>query len=105
MRRYDIENTKECMWIEISVSDNFNLPTGTHYFPPDCNVTIIDSYLKCLEQNLNAYQYWVIMLGDFNVPMTGLKVCHFQILTTTIKLNETNSQGHLIVLINAITLT
>jgi hypothetical protein len=51
----------------IAVSDNVNLLTGNHYFPPDCNVTITDNYLHFLEQNLNANQYRVIMLGDFNV--------------------------------------
>jgi hypothetical protein len=68
MLRHDLETNKECVWIEIPVSDNFSLLIGNHYFPPDCNVTIIGDYLNFLEQNLNSHQYRVIMLGDFNVP-------------------------------------
>jgi hypothetical protein len=43
MQRHDLETTKECVRIEIPVSDNFSLLIGNHYFPPDCNVTIIDN--------------------------------------------------------------
>jgi endonuclease/exonuclease/phosphatase family metal-dependent hydrolase len=68
MRRYEPETTRECVWIEISVSDNFSLLIVNPYFPPDCNVTIIDNCLNFLEQNLKTHQYPVIMLGDFNVP-------------------------------------
>jgi hypothetical protein len=67
-RRHDLETTNECVWIEIPVRDSFNLLIGNHYFPPDCKATIIDTYLQSLEQNLNAHQYRVIMLHDFNVP-------------------------------------
>jgi hypothetical protein len=69
MRRHDLETTKEYvyMWLEIPVSDNFRLLTANHYSPPDCNVTIIYNCLNYLEQNLNASQYQVIMLGAFNI--------------------------------------
>jgi exonuclease III len=70
MRGHDLETAKEFVWVDIPVSDSFNLLVliGNHYFPPDCNVTIIDSYLKFLEQNLKAHEYRVIMVGDFNIP-------------------------------------
>jgi hypothetical protein len=48
MRRHDLETTEECVWIEIPVSDNFNLIVGNQHFPPDCNVTIIDNNLNFL---------------------------------------------------------
>jgi hypothetical protein len=66
--QHDLETTTECVWIKIPVSDNVNRPIGNHYFPPDCNVTIIDNYLNSLEGNLNAHQHRVIILGDFNTP-------------------------------------
>jgi hypothetical protein len=46
MWRHDLEITKECVWIEIPVTDNFNLLIGNRYFPPDCNVAIIANYFK-----------------------------------------------------------
>jgi hypothetical protein len=55
MRRLDLECTAECMLTETPVSDNFSLLTGNHYIPPDYNVTINDTYLNVLEQNLNAH--------------------------------------------------
>jgi hypothetical protein len=61
MRRYDPETTKECVWIVISVSDNFSLIIGIRYFSPDCNVTITDNCLNVMEQTLNAHQCPVIM--------------------------------------------
>jgi hypothetical protein len=61
--------TKECVWIEIPVSDNLNLLIGNHsYTFLLIVVSIIDSYLKFFKQNLNVRQYQVIMSGDFNVP-------------------------------------
>jgi hypothetical protein len=107
MLKHDLEMIEENVWIEIPVSDNFSLLIGDHYFPTDCNVTITDNYFKIFRTNLNAPQCRVIMLGNFNVPMTGLMVCHFHILTTTIKLKEiqfTRTPAFLI-LINAITLS
>jgi hypothetical protein len=71
MWRHDLETTKKCVWIENLVSDNFNVLIGDHDFPPDCNVMITDNYLNFPEQNLNAYKYHVIMLGDFNIPNYG----------------------------------
>jgi hypothetical protein len=65
MRRHDLEATKECVRIEIPVSDNFSLLIGNRYFPPDCNVTIIA--VQILVWNVNAHQYRAFMLGDFNV--------------------------------------
>jgi hypothetical protein len=47
MQRYDLKTTREYMWIEISVTGNLDL-IGNHYFPSDCNVTLIDSYLTFL---------------------------------------------------------
>jgi hypothetical protein len=53
----------------VSTLKYLSVKIGNHYFPPDCNVTIIDYYLKFLEQILNARQYRVIMLGNFSVPI------------------------------------
>jgi hypothetical protein len=46
MQIHDLEATKERVWIEMPVSDNFNLLLGNHYFVPDSNFTDIDNYLK-----------------------------------------------------------
>jgi hypothetical protein len=45
MRRHSLQTTKNCVWIEILVSDNFSLRVliGSHYFPPDCNFTMTDT--------------------------------------------------------------
>jgi hypothetical protein len=71
MRRHDLATTKECVLVEIPVSDNFIQLIGNNYFSPDCNVTITDNYLYFLEQNLNGYKYQVIMIGYFNIPNYG----------------------------------
>jgi hypothetical protein len=82
-RRYDQETINECVWVEITVADNNNLLIGNHYFAPDCDVKIIENYLNLLEQNLNAHQYRVIILSDFNVHNynwlngTPLSNCYF----------------------------
>jgi hypothetical protein len=67
-RRYDLEMTKECVWIEIPIRDNCNLLIGNHYFAPDCEIKIIENYLNSLEVNLNFHLYRVVMLGDFSTP-------------------------------------
>jgi hypothetical protein len=67
-RRYDLEMTKECVWVEIPVIDNYSLPTGNHYFKPDCDVKLIENYLNSLEVNLNSHLYRVVMLGYINTP-------------------------------------
>jgi hypothetical protein len=66
MRRHGREttSTEERVCTEMPVSD-FSLLIGNPNFSPECNVTIIDNYLNYLEQNLNAHQYRIIMLGDF----------------------------------------
>jgi hypothetical protein len=46
MRSHDLETTRECLWIEIPVIDNFSLLIGSHNFPPDSNVTIIGNYFN-----------------------------------------------------------
>jgi hypothetical protein len=60
--------TKECVWVEIPVRDNYSLLIGNHCFSPDCDVKIIENYLNSLEVNLNSHLYRVVMLGGFNVP-------------------------------------
>jgi hypothetical protein len=47
-RRYDLETTDECVWVRITVADNYNLLIGNHYFSPDCDVKIIENYLNFL---------------------------------------------------------
>jgi hypothetical protein len=53
-RRYNLETTDECVWVEMTVADNNNLLIRNHYFAPDCNLNIIENYLNLLEQNLNT---------------------------------------------------
>jgi hypothetical protein len=64
------------------------------------------TYKKILEQNINAHQYWVIMLGDFNIPMIDLMAHHFPTLSTTLKLKgiQLSWPPAFLVLTNAITL-
>jgi hypothetical protein len=71
------------VWVEIPVHDNYSLLIGNHYFPPDCDVKIIEVYLNFSEHNLSAHLYRVIILGDFTVPKydwingTPLPNCHY----------------------------
>lgn len=58
-RRSDIEYFQECLWIEITVSDDRNLLIGNHYFSPD--------WLNFLENLLDTFNC-VLLHGDFNVP-------------------------------------
>jgi hypothetical protein len=41
---------------------------GNHYFAPDIKVDIINNYFNFLENLLDTLNYWVLLLGDFNVP-------------------------------------
>jgi hypothetical protein len=41
---------------------------GNHYFAPDIKVDIINNYFNFLENSLDTLNYWVLLLGDFNVP-------------------------------------
>jgi hypothetical protein len=66
-RRYDLETADEFVWVEIPVHDNYSLLIGNHYFPPDCDVKIIEDYLNYLEHNLSTHLHRVIILDDFNV--------------------------------------
>jgi hypothetical protein len=81
-RRYDLETADECVWAEIPAHDNYSLLIGNYYFPPDCDVNVID-YLNFLEHNLSIHLYRAITLGDFNVPKYGwingtpLPNCHY----------------------------
>jgi hypothetical protein len=56
--------TKECLWVEIHVGDNYRLLIGNHYFAPDCGIEVFENYLNFLEANLNSRLYQVVMLGD-----------------------------------------
>jgi hypothetical protein len=50
-RGSDPENVKECVWIDIFLSNNINLLLGNHYFSPDCNLKTTENYFHLLEQN------------------------------------------------------
>jgi hypothetical protein len=43
-RRHDLEVTKESMWIEIPVRDDYSLAIGNHYFATYCDVKITENY-------------------------------------------------------------
>jgi hypothetical protein len=66
-RRYDLEMTSECVWIEIPLPDIFNLLFGNHYFSPNTDVRVIENYFNSLEIKLNPQNFRVVLLGDFNV--------------------------------------
>lgn len=67
-RRYDLENTAECVWIEIKMNDGINLLIGNHYFPPDTELRILTSYLDFLVKKLDTQNYRILLFGDFNAP-------------------------------------
>jgi hypothetical protein len=48
-RRYDLELTSECVWIEMSLPYGFNLLVGNHYFLPNTDVKVIENYFNSLE--------------------------------------------------------
>lgn len=68
IRRPDLEQTDECLWIEIPCSDGFNLLIGNHYFPPDTCVLAIKNYFNFLENNIDSSKFRTLLIGDFNVP-------------------------------------
>jgi hypothetical protein len=63
-RRFDLELTSECVWIEILLPDGFNLLVGNHYFSPNTDTRIIENYFNSLEINLNPQTFRVVLLGD-----------------------------------------
>jgi endonuclease/exonuclease/phosphatase (EEP) superfamily protein YafD len=67
-RRYDLELTYECIWIEIPIPDGFNLLVGNHYFPPNMDNKVIENYFHSLENKLNTHNFRIVLFGDFNVP-------------------------------------
>jgi hypothetical protein len=73
-RRYDSESCDECVWIEIPTSDGLNVLIGNHYFPPDTKHENIANYFRFLENNLDAHNFRVIMVGDFNAPGFDWKI-------------------------------
>jgi hypothetical protein len=48
-RRYGLERADNCAWVEIPVTYHYNLLVGNYHFEPDCDVKIIEDYLKFLE--------------------------------------------------------
>jgi hypothetical protein len=64
--RCDLESCDECVWVEIPTYDGPNLLIGNHYFPPDTKPEVITNYF--LENNLDARNFRVILMGDFNTP-------------------------------------
>jgi hypothetical protein len=68
VRRTDLELVEECVWVEISTTDGYNLLIGNHYFEPDTSVDTIKQYFCSSENTLNTYHFRVLVVGDFNVP-------------------------------------
>jgi hypothetical protein len=66
--RKDLEFCEECVWVEIPTLDGFNLLIGNHYFSPDCKPENTARYFRFLEGNLDAHNFRVIIVGDFNAP-------------------------------------
>jgi hypothetical protein len=67
-RRYDLELTSECVWIEIPLPDGFNLLVGNHYFSPNTDIRVIENYFNSLKIKLNPQNFRVVLLGDFKCP-------------------------------------
>jgi hypothetical protein len=55
------------MWIEIPVSNHFNLLLDNHYSAPGCNVKITENDFNFLEDSLNTHYNRLGLLGDFKV--------------------------------------
>jgi hypothetical protein len=68
VRRADLELVEECVWIEMSTTDGYNLLIGNHYFAPDTSVDTIKRYFCSLEYILDTYNFRVLLVGNFNVP-------------------------------------
>jgi hypothetical protein len=62
------EMTKECVWVEIPVRNNYRLLIGNHYFASDCDINITENYLYFSEVNFSSHLNQVCMLDGFNVP-------------------------------------
>jgi hypothetical protein len=45
-RRFDLDISNECVWIETHINDNYNLLLGNHYIASDCNVKITENYFN-----------------------------------------------------------
>jgi hypothetical protein len=45
-RRYDLELTSECVWIEIPLLDGFNLLVGNHNFSPNIDIKVVENYFN-----------------------------------------------------------
>jgi hypothetical protein len=67
-QRCDLENTKDCVWVEIPIRGNFCSLTGNNYFAPDFNANIFENKLNFLELFLNQQNQKVNMLCDVNEP-------------------------------------
>jgi endonuclease/exonuclease/phosphatase (EEP) superfamily protein YafD len=88
-RRYDLEYSDECVWVEILTSDGLNQLIVNHYFFPDTKPENIANYFRFLENNLDTHNFRVIMVGDFNAPgSTGKLVHHCPIPIITLNLRE-----------------
>jgi hypothetical protein len=45
-RKYDLELSYECVWLEIPIPDGFTLLIGNHYFPPNMDIKAIKNYFN-----------------------------------------------------------
>lgn len=57
------------MGVELLSFDGFNLLISNHCFAPDTTVDTFKRYFVYLEHVLDAYNFCVLLLGDFILPL------------------------------------
>ena len=72
-----LELTNECVWVEIRMPGRRNILIGSHYFHPGFSPILMEKYLDELEPVLDAYNYEVFMLGDFNASKVNWSLRSF----------------------------
>jgi hypothetical protein len=61
--RYDLEQTNECVWIEIPVNDGFSLLVGNHSFSSASDNKSSENYFNFLEIKLDTQNFCVCSWG------------------------------------------
>jgi hypothetical protein len=78
--------------VEIPTSDDLNLITGNHYFPPDTIPEVTSNYFRFLKRNLDTQNACLITVWEFNTPglnrILGLSVPNFHYYSNLGALNN-----------------
>jgi hypothetical protein len=62
------------VWVEILPLDGFNLLISNRCFAPDTTADTFKWYFVYLEYVLDTYNFCVLLLGDFNLPLFKKKL-------------------------------